>query len=148
SIYWQLNDCWPVASWSSIDYYGRWKALQYYARRFYNDVLVSPHQENGGVNVYVVSDRTTELKGDLRLRVMTFDGQVLAEKKGSFAIAPLSSIAYLHLPIEEALTAKNIDRTKVFVATDLTSDGKVVSSNIIYLSPTVEIHLPPATLKT
>ncbi len=47
SIYWQLNDCWPVASWSSIDYYGRWKALQYYARRFYAPILVSPHVENG-----------------------------------------------------------------------------------------------------
>jgi beta-mannosidase len=34
SLYWQLNDCWPVASWASIDYYGRWKALNYYARRF------------------------------------------------------------------------------------------------------------------
>ena len=37
SLYWQLNDCWPVASWASIDYYGRWKALHYYARRFYDD---------------------------------------------------------------------------------------------------------------
>jgi beta-mannosidase len=34
SLFWQINDCWPVASWSSIDYTGRWKALQYYARRF------------------------------------------------------------------------------------------------------------------
>ena len=42
SLYWQINDCWPVASWSSIDYFGRWKALQYYSRRFYNDLLVSP----------------------------------------------------------------------------------------------------------
>ena len=51
SIYWQLNDCWPVASWSSMDYYGRWKALQYYARRFYSPLLVSPHIEDGNFNV-------------------------------------------------------------------------------------------------
>src|SRR5947209_17393558 len=58
SLYWQLDDDWPVASWSSIDYYGRWKALQFYARRFYDDLLVSPHLENNNVEFYVVSDRT------------------------------------------------------------------------------------------
>ena len=58
SLFWQLNDCWPVASWSSIDYYGRWKALQYYARRFYAPILVSPHIEGGALKVYIVSDKT------------------------------------------------------------------------------------------
>jgi beta-galactosidase/beta-glucuronidase len=48
SLYWQLNDCWPVASWASIDYYGRWKALHYYARRFYDDVLISPYLQEPG----------------------------------------------------------------------------------------------------
>ena len=58
SLYWQLNDCWPVASWSSIDYFGRWKALQFYARRFYAPVLVSTSEQDGQVSVSVVSDRT------------------------------------------------------------------------------------------
>ena len=57
SLYWQIDDCWPVASWSSIDYTGRWKALQYYARRFYSEFLLSPHEENGRLNFYIVSDR-------------------------------------------------------------------------------------------
>jgi beta-mannosidase len=148
SLYWQLNDCWPVASWSSIDYYGRWKALQYYARRFYNDVLVSPHVENGGVAVYVVSDRTAPVKGELRLRVMTFDGKELLGRKQSVEVKPLSSQIYINLPMEEASVAKGIDPDRVFATADLTVGGKVISSNIIYLAPTVEIHLPPAPLKT
>ncbi|MGA7573084.1 MAG: glycoside hydrolase family 2 protein [Terriglobales bacterium] len=148
AIYWQLNDCWPVASWSSIDYYGRWKALQYYARRFYSDLLVSPHQQDGGVAVYVVSDKTTPVAGELRLRVMTFDGKVLIEKKENVQVAALSSKIYLQLPIDESLIAKDIDPTKVAVAADLTVAGSVVSSNLIYLAPTVEIHLPAATLQT
>jgi beta-mannosidase len=44
-IYWQLNDCWPVASWSSIDYYFRWKALHYYAKRFFKPLMISCHEE-------------------------------------------------------------------------------------------------------
>ena len=46
AVIWQLNDCWPVASWSSIDYFGRWKALHYYAKRFFSPVLISC-QEDG-----------------------------------------------------------------------------------------------------
>jgi beta-mannosidase len=42
SLFWQINDCWPVASWSSIDYYGRWKAQQYFAVKAFDKVLVSP----------------------------------------------------------------------------------------------------------
>lgn len=45
TVYWQLNDCWPVASWSSIDYFGSWKALQYYAKRFYEPILLSCEEE-------------------------------------------------------------------------------------------------------
>lgn len=148
AIYWQLNDCWPVASWSSIDYYGRWKALQYYARRFYNEVLVSPHQENGGVAVYVVSDKTVPVTGEVRLRMMTFDGKVLIEKKETAEVTPLSSKIYLQIPAEDLSAAKGIDPTKVVVATEFVDGGSVVSSNLLYLAPTVEIHLPQAPLKT
>jgi len=77
SIFWQLNDCWPVASWSSIDYYGRWKALQYYARRFYAPLLVSPHVEDGSFNVYIVSDKTASTTAQLRVRLMTLVGATL-----------------------------------------------------------------------
>ena len=45
TIYWQINDCWPVASWSSIDYFGRWKALHYFARRFFAPVMISCCEE-------------------------------------------------------------------------------------------------------
>lgn len=46
TVYWQLNDCWPVVSWSSIDYYGRWKALHYFAKRFFAPVLVSCEEKS------------------------------------------------------------------------------------------------------
>ena len=45
AVYWQLNDCWPVASWASIDYFFRWKALHYYAKRFFQSVMISCHEE-------------------------------------------------------------------------------------------------------
>ena len=56
SLYWQADDCWPVASWSSMDYFGRWKALMYYTRRFYAPTLVSMHVDGEVMSVYVTSD--------------------------------------------------------------------------------------------
>ncbi|HTT57458.1 MAG TPA: glycoside hydrolase family 2 protein, partial [Opitutaceae bacterium] len=147
SLFWQLNDCWPVASWSSIDYFGRWKALQYYARRFYAPVLVSPHVEDGALAVYIVSDRRAPVEGTLRVRVMRFDGTTLDEATAGVAIPAGSSQVYLRRPLAE-LQAKGIDFTKVFVAADLMAGDDTLSTNLIYLAPTHDIHLPAAAIAT
>jgi len=140
SIYWQLNDCWPVASWSSLDYYGRWKALQYYARRFYNDLLVSPHVEDGNLAVYVVSDKTTPVSGELRVRLMNFDGTVVSDKSQAVQIPALSSQIDLQMPKE----ALGNDLTKIFAVTDLKVGAKIVSTNVLLFAAPKEVHLPPA----
>lgn len=144
SLYWQLNDCWPVASWSSIDYYGRWKALQYYARRFYSPVLVSPHVEDGSLAVYVVSDATAAKDMTLDLRILTLDGKVVREKRDAIKIDPLASKVYLKIPVEEV--QKNSDLGKVFAFASLTENGREVSSNIAYFVPTAQLNLPHAAI--
>jgi beta-mannosidase len=146
SIFWQLNDCWPVASWSSIDYYGRWKALQYYARRFYAPILVSPHVEDGSVKVYVVSDDTTQVMAQLRVRLMDFDGKVLLEEKRPFEVTPLSSEVHLEWPLKKLTDAGAADTTRVFVVAELSGVDAPISRNLIYLAPTKEVHLKPAAL--
>jgi beta-mannosidase len=146
SIIWQLNDCWPVASWSSIDYYGRWKALQYYARRFYAPVLVSPHVEDGVVKVFIVSDRTAAQDAELRVRLMDFDGKVLLEENRAVNIAPLSSQVDFEWPLDKISAAAGGDLTKVFVAADLGRADAQISRNLIYLAPVKQVHLKPAAL--
>ena len=147
SIFWQLNDCWPVASWSSIDYYGRWKALHYYARRFYAPILVSPHVEDGALQVYVVSDKTKAAAATLRVRLMDFDGKVLLEDSHAVEVAPLDSKVYLDWPLQKLTQAGAADTSRVFVVAELTSNGEQISRNLAYLAPTKEIHLKPAVLK-
>src|SRR5205814_1188901 len=77
---WQLDDCWPVASWAGIDYYGRWKALHYAARRFFAPILLSPVEENGELRIYGVNDRRLETPGHLAVRVLDLDGHELWRK--------------------------------------------------------------------
>ena len=147
SIFWQLNDCWPVASWASIDYYGRWKALQYYARRFYAPVLVSPHVEDGSVKVYIVSDKTETKAASLHVRLMDFDGKVLLEETKKVDVTPLTSKVYLDWPLKKLADAGAVDTSRMFVLAELSAGKEELSQNLTYLAPVKEIHLKPATLK-
>ncbi len=87
SIYWQLNDCWPVASWSSVDYFGRYKALHYYARRFYAPVTASLFLEGGEITACVMNESLAYFEGSLRLRIMTPELDVMDERVLPISVA-------------------------------------------------------------
>jgi beta-mannosidase len=145
SLYWQLNDCWPVASWASIDYYGRWKALQYYARRFYNDLLVSPNEENSALQVYVVSDRQQVQPAQLRVRLLDLAGKVLEDKSSDIQVKPLASEVYLSLPITQLLAERR--RDQVFIDAQLLVSGRPVSRNLYFFSKMKDVQLPAPEIK-
>ena len=140
SLYWQLNDCWPVASWASIDYYGRWKALQYYARRFYDDVIVSPFAHDGKVDVYVVSDKLQPLSGQVRTRLLDFSGKLLSEKTQDVQVPAQSSAVYFTLDEKELLA--NADPKKRFLVFDLAVGGVQLSRNLIFFDTMHNVDLP------
>lgn len=91
SIYWQFNDNWPVISWSGIDYYGRWKALQYMSKHFYADILGSLKvSENYQYTPYVQNETFTDSETGLTIYVKNMDGNILYEKTGNIKCRPLS----------------------------------------------------------
>lgn len=140
SLYWQLNDCWPVASWSSIDYYNRWKALQYYAKRFYNDVLVSPHIRDGNVAIAVVSDRLQPFDAVVHAQVMDFSGKILVDKQWPVHIAPLS-VQQVWSESQTQLLA-GIDPGNVLLHTEIVANGVTLSTNNLYFVPYKNLNLP------
>jgi beta-mannosidase len=149
SLYWQLNDCWPVASWASIDYLGRWKALQYYARRFYDDVLVSPYEHDGKVDVYVVSDKLQALSGRVHVRLMDFSGNVLFEKMQEVQMAAASSAVGLTLDEKDLFAdPAKTDRRHSFLLVDLEVEGKRVSRNSVFFDVTHNLELPDARIES
>ncbi len=84
SIYWQLNDCWPVASWASIDYYGRWKALHYGAKRFYGRYIASACEEeefSTKVDYYVLNESFQERDAILEVVLLDRDFHVLYQEE-------------------------------------------------------------------
>jgi beta-mannosidase len=110
AVYWQLNDCWPVASWASIDYFGRWKALHYFAKRFFAPLMISCAEEgmltqDAGANVQPqvkaamkksfrlsVANETLSAKNVLvKWEIRDKNAHVLREESAQIAVAPLSS---------------------------------------------------------
>ncbi|HMD17231.1 MAG TPA: glycoside hydrolase family 2 protein [Terriglobales bacterium] len=140
SLYWQLNDCWPVASWASIDYFGRWKALHYYARRFYDDVLVSPYLHDDKVDVYVVSDNLKPFAGTIHTRLLDFSGKALLDQTKDIQ-APAQSSA-IYMTFDKADLAAKADLRGSFLVVDLEVAGKSVSRNLIFFDVTHNLQLP------
>lgn len=92
SIYWQFNDCWPVASWSSVDSFGRYKALHYAARKFYAPVAMGLFLENGKLTVNVSNETMADFRGTVRLTLCGADMEVLAEKTCPAQVEALTSL--------------------------------------------------------
>jgi beta-mannosidase len=114
TLIWQLNDCWPVASWSSIDYFGRWKALHYAARRFYAPLLLSVEDREARMSVHLTSDRTEAWKGRLVWRLEALDGSVLDSGEQVAKAAPLADTPIADLDFAAKIDEEN-RRRAVFV---------------------------------
>jgi beta-mannosidase len=144
SLYWQINDCWPVASWSSIDYYGRWKALQYYARRFYSDLLISPSVQNGYLKLFLVSDRPQAVPAKIKVTLMSLDGTTLKSFVRDVDVAPLTSRSYFDLRVVELL--EGTDAKNVVVYCELLVNDKTVSSHDYFFAPFKELKFSKPTI--
>lgn len=144
SLYWQINDCWPVASWSSTDYYQNWKALQYYVKKGFEQVLVSPYIEGVKLRVGIVNDRLEKVNGQLNLRLMDFDGEVIWEEASLVEIPANSSDIYFDVNRREFIYRKDIQNL-VFTA-ELREGGKVLSKNTFYFRPFKELKVNKPTI--
>ena len=92
STYWQFNDCWPVASWSSIDSFGRWKALHYAARKFYAPVAMGLFLEEDTLTVNIANETRMPFRGTLRVGLRKADFTLLDSKEIPVAADALSSV--------------------------------------------------------
>lgn len=144
TLFWQIDDCWPVASWSSIDYYGRWKALQYYCVKAYRDWLVSPILKGDTLQVFVVSDRRQACDARLEVKLMTMEGKVVGEYTRTIGVAPLTSRAYLNFNIN---MLKGTPRNEVVVVARLKDmkSGETYS-NHYFLVKQKDMHYPKANI--
>lgn len=146
AIYWQLNDCWPVASWASIDYYGRWKALHYYAKRFFAPVMLSCQEEGTMTQQTNVNGENQNIEKSITLNVAneTFktqtvlvkwalhqnDGSVLQSGEQVVSVAALTS-RWL-----DKICFPDADIHTQYASYEMLKDGEqVASGSVLFCAP-------------
>lgn len=129
SLYWQINDCWPVISWSSIDYFGRWKALHYYAKKFYAPLLCSiDDTDKNALAINVSNEKMTAFKGSIRWRVRKNTTAVTSEGEVDITVPELTSKNCLVLTPE--MTHLDESRyTNSYIQYELIQNGAVISDS-------------------
>lgn len=146
SLPWQLNDSWPVVSWSSIDYYGNWKAMHYQIRRAFAPVLVDAIKEGNNLSYYIMSDRLTDEELTLNLELMDFNGKVYRKQKVDGLLPANTSKLFYQEPVEQALAGRDSATTFMHMVVK-SKKGEVLSDEIYYFAHPKDQLLPKTPLQ-
>ena len=111
TLYWQLNDCWPAVSWSSIDGLGNWKALHYQAKKAFKNVIISTSKNKKELDVYIVNDTFSEIKDTLEISHLDFNGNILF-KEVAFVSSPINTSKVVY---KYQLKNKKFDHNNTFL---------------------------------
>lgn len=141
AVYWQLNDCWPVVSWSSIDSFGRWKALHYYAKRFFAPIMISCQEESWmtqeadmnrqhfefekSIRLNVTNETLKERSITIRWALRKNDGSILRQEETTVEVAPLSSVWLEKTELPE------VDCFREYVSYEAIENGVVCSEGTV-----------------
>jgi beta-mannosidase len=140
TLYWQLNDCWPVASWSSVDGSGSWKAAHYAIRNAYKDLLFGVSKNQNNFNIYMVNDNRDGLSKTLKISLADFEGKLFWQKNIDLKKIPWGKTALL--TIDSAELFKGISAAKAVMQFSVTdASGEFGTSNLIYFARPKEQQL-------
>jgi len=146
TLYWQINDCWPVASWSSTDYYHKWKAMHYAVKRAYEPVIVSAFMNADKLEIKAVSDLLENKEAQLKLELIDFNGQALSDKLVDFNLLANTSSQIGQFDLNDLL--KGADKAKSVLKMSVLTGKDVLASNLYYFVKPKEQNLPKATIET
>lgn len=148
SLFWQLNDSWPVVSWSSIDYYGNWKAMQYQSQRAFAPVLINAIKEGVDLCVYLISDELQD-RDDVRLTVelMDFDGKSHGKWTQNGKLTANTSMLFLKKRVDEFLSKQDA-ATSFLRFTLKAKNGAALADEVFYFAYPKDQKLPEARIET
>jgi beta-mannosidase len=125
TLYWQFNDCWPVVSWSSSDYYQEKKAAYYFVKKSFATNILTFKKQQDSLQVCLVSDSLNEMQVQFKFRVMDFTGKQILETNQLLKVAPQSATVLLNKSIA-SIVSKHSLQNLVAVASILKADGSII----------------------
>ena len=140
TLYWQFNDCWPVISWSSIDYEGNWKALHYAARKFFSPLIVSIRDLDDKIEVHVINDQHHEVESEIRLGLFNLNGDIIFNELSEINVEPFSSTIYCAFDKNDLLSG--IDLSEIMFRAELFVGSKVMSRAQQYFRRPKYLNIP------
>ncbi|QIY90507.1 beta-mannosidase [Chryseobacterium gallinarum] len=143
TLYWQLNDCWPVVSWSSIDYLGNWKAFHYQAKRSFQPVLISVSETSGAYEVYYINDLLNNIKINSKVELVDFEGRVLWSVVATESLLANSGKKYLEIKKE---TFSKFDLSKAVLKVTV-GNGSLQSEKLFFFSKPKDLKLSKPNIR-
>ena len=144
-LYWQLNDVWPAASWSSLEHSGKWKLLHHLARRFYAPLHVAAFCPDGrNVQAAAMNDGAAPARGELEARFLDFTGRVRLERRLPLEVAGGSAVALAAWPLAGLPFAP--EEAFLHLRATFTGRRRVVE-NELFLCPPKRCALEPARIE-
>ncbi|MBK9291294.1 MAG: glycoside hydrolase family 2 protein [Bacteroidetes bacterium] len=141
TLFWQLNDSWPVTSWSSIDYYGRWKALHYHLQTFYHPTQVFFSRDRDTLSLFVVHDGLYKPGLQLHVDILNTKGQKLFSDIVSFTADSASSQNVCRLSLSKVKSLGEL--SELVVQGSLFNNNTLISKNNHFLVPPKMLRLHP-----
>ncbi|PQA94203.1 beta-mannosidase [Chryseobacterium piscicola] len=148
TLYWQLNDCWPVISWSSIDYLGNWKALHYQVKRSFEQQVILTEEMNGFLNFYAVNDELKKFEDiKVEIQVVDFNGKILNDLTTVQNGKTLDGIAKIdHIEIKNLIKYSN--KNEVFLKLVLKDKNKkIIAENTHFFAKPKDLKLTKPNIK-
>jgi beta-mannosidase len=146
TLYWQLNDCWPAASWSGIDYYTSWKALHYYAKRAYAPVILAFIPDEDDVIISICSDDPGSRNAQLYYAIKDFEGNTLYEQVLGSKINADKAVIAARLPKEEIFD--NYNTREIYLEASLLDGEEILARDIYFFQAAKDLHLPLVEIQT
>ncbi len=141
TLYWQWNDCWPVTSWSAIDYDYRPKALYYATKKLYSNFCISLTKSKGQYQIYVISDSLKNINATIEIKLKDTKGKTLLTKTKSIIVKENSSEILENFSEEEL---KTFNKNEIYLNCNLIVNGKTIAhKNYFFVKPKeLKLHKP------